>query len=300
MSRTANRARPPTTRPRTRRRPPDERRRVDPLDNAPTQPTTTDDGLFSDLDDEVRLTSPPRFRTDRVVAVSGPGSEDRFAYVAGRPVGLAPEDWQPTLDVDNWRGADLDGDGIPTQLDILLGAKKAVLNGADYQGGYESMDYPGGDVPRSRGVCTDVVVRTLRNAGIDVQKRLHEDLTAHPDAYPMVETPDPNIDQRRVRTILPYFERHWTSLSTDPDAPGDPWLPGDIVFMDTMDGPRPDHVGVVSDRESDEGRPLIVNNWTTGRGPARPRRPLRSRHRLRPARRPTRGGRLALAPRRTR
>jgi uncharacterized protein YijF (DUF1287 family) len=236
---------------------------VEPLSGAPTR-IEGDDGIFSDLDEQIRLTFPDRFRRDRVVAVSGPGTEMRFAYIAGRPVGLAADDWTPATEVVDWRGADLDGDGIPNQLDILLGAQKAALNGADYKGGYEAMDYPGGDVPRSRGVCTDVVVRTLRNAGIDLQKRLHEDITADPDAYPMIETPDPNIDQRRVRTILPYFERHWRSLSADPDDRSTRWLPGDVVFMDTMDGPRPEHVGIVAAREGDSGYPLVINNWTNG------------------------------------
>ena len=38
------------------------------------------------------------------------------------------------------------------------------------------MKYPDGDMPRDKGVCTDVVIRAVRNAGIDIQKELHEDI----------------------------------------------------------------------------------------------------------------------------
>ena len=236
------------------------------FDDAPSRPETSDEGIFSEYDERVRLHIPDRLRDAGLVAADVPGVQDRFALLDGTAVGLLPEDFEPTVELEDWGGADQDGDSIPDQLDILLGAKKAAINGADYRGGYQGMEYPGGDVPRGEGVCTDVVVRTLRNAGIDLQKRLHEDIVAHPDAYPMVETPDPNIDQRRVRTILPYFERHWRTLSTDPgpDTGEARWLPGDIVFMNTMGDERPDHVGVVSDRAGESGLPLVVNNWTHG------------------------------------
>src|SRR5262249_28484167 len=67
-------------------------------------------------------------------------------------------------------GGDRDGDGIPDALDIAIGAKKVALNGAKYGGDYVSIPFPGGDLPRDQGVCTDVVIRALRNAGIDLQQ----------------------------------------------------------------------------------------------------------------------------------
>lgn len=164
------------------------------------------------------------------------------------------------------RRGDRDGDGIPDQVDILLGAKKTVLNGAAYGGGYQRLKYPGGDVPRTQGVCTDVVIRALRNAGFDLQVLLKRDIERHPKRYPMVRRkPDPNIDQRRVRTLLPWFKAHWRSHDTAP-APATvmDWLPGDVVLMDTMRGPGPDHIGILSDRLGDSGFPLVINNWTDG------------------------------------
>ena len=45
-----------------------------------------------------------------------------------------------------------------------------------YDPNYYSIDYPNGDIPGDRGVCTDVVVRAYRKLGIDLQKEVHEDM----------------------------------------------------------------------------------------------------------------------------
>jgi hypothetical protein len=115
-------------------------------------------------------------------------------------------------------------------------------------------------------VCTDVIVRAVRNAGIDLQKELHEDIRRARGAYPMVKGwGDPSIDQRRVGTLLPYFQRHWESHTPALDDAADPYRPGDVVFMDTFPSrPGPDHMGIVSDRLDDRGLPYIINNWTDG------------------------------------
>ena len=121
-----------------------------------------------------------------------------------------------------------------------------------------------GDMPRTEGVCTDVVVRALRNAGIDLQKAVHEDAKVRRSAYPGITKPDRNIDHRRVRNLLPYFKRYWTSLPTDPKDASVPWLPGDVVLLDTMNDPQPEHMGIVSDSLAQSGLPLVINNWTDG------------------------------------
>jgi uncharacterized protein YijF (DUF1287 family) len=155
---------------------------------------------------------------------------------------------------------DRDGDGIVDRLDVLIGAKKLVYNGARYLERYVSLPYPDGDVPRGEGVCSDTVIRALRNAGLDLQRAVHEDILRAPAAYPMVERVDASINHRRVRTLLPWFERHWRRLP----AGGD-YRPGDVVFMDTMPSRAgPDHIGIVSDTLDRDGLPLVVNNWTDG------------------------------------
>ena len=234
--------------------------------------TLRDRGVFSDLNAKVRLTRPSWL--DRgpaiVLATEEPGAE--LLYVAGVPVALGPRKtsensgrW-PRLKVKRLdRASDADGDGIPDALDFLIGGKKAVLNRAAYTEGYRRLTYPGGDVPRAIGVCSDVVIRALRNAGHDLQRLVREDIRRARKAYRYrVRRPDTNIDHRRVRTLLIYFKRHWRALPVDPDGRAEPLLPGDVVFMNTMGDAAADHIGIVSDRLGPSGRPLIINNWTVG------------------------------------
>jgi uncharacterized protein YijF (DUF1287 family) len=158
------------------------------------------------------------------------------------------------------RAEDRDGDGIVDRLDVLIGAKKLLYNGARYIERYVSIAYPGGDVPRTEGVCSDTVIRALRNAGLDLQREVHEDIARAPAAYPMVEKVDASINHRRVRTLLPWFVRHWQTLPR-----GTKYRPGDVVFFDTFPQREgPDHLGVVSDSAGRSGLPEVINNWTDG------------------------------------
>src|SRR5678816_4539309 len=70
-----------------------------------------------------------------------------------------------------------------------------------YDPAYVRIDYPGGDVPPETGVCSDVLIRAFRKAGIDLQKEVHEDMSAAWSAYPQrwgASGPDSNIDHRPV------------------------------------------------------------------------------------------------------
>lgn len=160
---------------------------------------------------------------------------------------------------------DADGDGIPDPLDVLIGAIKNALNAAPYRGGYVQLRYPGGDVPRDKGVCTDVVIRAVRNAGLDLQVAVARDIRRNRRAYPMVRRPNPSIDHRRVKTLLPYFLRHWDERTPSIDDPDDPLRPGDVLFLDTFPRrPGPDHIGIVSNQLGKSGNPLVINSWTDG------------------------------------
>jgi uncharacterized protein YijF (DUF1287 family) len=155
---------------------------------------------------------------------------------------------------------DHDGDGIVDALDILIGAKKLLQNRASYRDRYVSIPYPGGDVPRDEGVCSDTVIRALRNAGIDLQREVHEDLLRARSEYPMVRRVDASINHRRVHTLLRWFERHFMLL-----PPSARYRPGDIVFFDTFPNREgPDHLGVVGDRLGEQGAPFVINNWAPG------------------------------------
>ncbi len=175
--------------------------------------------------------------------------------VRGRLTGSVSVLWGPPP-----RHEDRDGDGIVNTLDVLVGAKKLCENKAAYASNYRALGYPNGDVPRSEGVCTDTLVRALRNAGWDLQSGIHEDAVRKPRLYPLEKAPDANIDHRRIRMMLPYFRQHFVEVKKD-----EPYLPGDMVLLDTFPNKAgADHAGIVSDRLGPSGLPLIVNNWTDG------------------------------------
>ncbi len=135
-----------------------------------------------------------------------------------------------------------------------------------YDGSYRRLAYPGGDVAADRGVCTDVVIRAYRaGLGIDLQERVHEDMTRAFERYPAawgLDRPDSNIDHRRVPNLEVYFARHGRRLPVSRD-PAD-YRSGDLVTW-RLDGHLP-HIGIVTDRRSADGkRPLIAHN--IGGGP---------------------------------
>lgn len=129
-----------------------------------------------------------------------------------------------------------------------------------YDPSYFSMAYPNGDVPPSKGVCTDVVIRAYRKLGIDLQKLVHEDMVAHFDLYPKnwgLKTTDKNIDHRRVPNLMTFFSRHGKVKSIS--RSGNDYTPGDIVCWDLGRGIT--HIGIVSNRKStDQKRYLIIHN----------------------------------------
>lgn len=131
-----------------------------------------------------------------------------------------------------------------------------------YDGSYRPIPYPNGDVARSTGVCTDVIVRAYRAIGLDLQKAIHEDMKRAPSAYPWSwgsRKPDANIDHRRVANIAAFLRRQNASLQST-SHPHD-YLPGDLVTWELPGGLA--HIGIVSSARR-EDRPLIIHN--IGRG----------------------------------
>lgn len=128
-----------------------------------------------------------------------------------------------------------------------------------YDGRYVKISYPGGDVPAGTGVCTDVVIRAYRKAGIDLQVLVHEDMKANFAAYPKNwgrREPDANIDHRRVPNLMTFFKRQGEAKPITKVAAD--YQPGDVVAWDLGGGVT--HIGLVVP----EG---IVHN--IGRGPQR-------------------------------
>ncbi len=132
-----------------------------------------------------------------------------------------------------------------------------------YDPAYVGLAYPGGDVPIDRGVCTDVVIRALRDAlDMDLQKLVHEDMNRAFSQYPKnwgLKRTDRNIDHRRVPNLRTYFKRSGYSLDVSKKA--EDYLPGDIVTCTV--GGRP-HIMVVSDKKTSRGIPLVIHNMGAG------------------------------------
>ena len=132
-----------------------------------------------------------------------------------------------------------------------------------YDPAYVKLTYPGGDVPEGRGVCTDVIVRAFRKAGVDLQVEVHEDMAKDFGAYPKKwgrDEPDSNIDHRRVPNLMTFFKRRGAALALSRRAAD--YLPGDVVAWDLGGGVT--HIGMVVDRRKGS-RFMIVHN--IGRGP---------------------------------
>ncbi len=129
-----------------------------------------------------------------------------------------------------------------------------------YDPAYRVIDYPNGDVPADKGVCTDVVIRAYRKLGIDLQKEVHEDMKSNFDMYPKhwgLSRPDKNIDHRRVPNLMTFFTRHGTvkQITTNPND----YQPGNIVCWNLSGGLT--HIGIVSRKKSADGqRNLMVHN----------------------------------------
>jgi uncharacterized protein YijF (DUF1287 family) len=65
----------------------------------------------------------------------------------------------------------------PSAADRLVDAAVAQTRSrVTYDGSYRRIAYPGGDVPKSIGVCPDVVIRAYRRVGVDLQVKVHEDM----------------------------------------------------------------------------------------------------------------------------
>ena len=149
----------------------------------------------------------------------------------------------------------------PTRLVAAARGQIGVTLGYDPE--YRAIAYPGGDVPLSTGVCTDVVTRALRAQGFDLQRAVHEDMAAHFPAYPHqwgLRAPDANIDHRRVPNLMTFFKRHGWERPVTTDAVD--YQPGDVVTWNLGGGIT--HIGLVSDARTAAGKPLAIHNIGQG------------------------------------
>ncbi len=149
--------------------------------------------------------------------------------------------------------------------ELFAAARSQVGVTLSYDPRYERLAYPGGDVPIERGVCTDVIVRAYRKLGQDLQVLVHQDMKQSWAVYQkqgrwQMKAPDRNIDHRRVPNLATFFARHGTSLPVSKD--GSAYRPGDIVTW--MLPGNLTHIGIVSDKRTGAGTPLMIHNIGAG------------------------------------
>jgi len=155
---------------------------------------------------------------------------------------------------------------LPESVALLIDAAiERTSHEVVYDPAYRQLDYPGGDIPDSLGVCTDLIIRCYRVIGIDLQQEIHQDMSNSFQDYPVdwgLSRPDRNIDHRRVPNLQTYLRRQGAELPVS-DNQSD-YLPGDLVTW-LLHGFQP-HIGIVVDSLDHNGSgPLIAHN--IGRGP---------------------------------
>jgi len=142
---------------------------------------------------------------------------------------------------------------------FISSARAQVGKTLTYDPEYAKLKFPGGDIPLSKGVCTDVIVRALRGLDIDLQERIYSYKKSHPKHFKglyYTDRLDPNIDHRRVRNIQAYLTARGYRTK-------EAFKPGDIVVW-KLPGSNLDHIGICSDRLNQKGEPLIIHNVGAG------------------------------------
>lgn len=130
-----------------------------------------------------------------------------------------------------------------------------------YDPAYYKIAYPAGDVPRTKGVAADLVVRCYREIGIDLQQLIHEDMESHFRLYPQLwaaSAPDENIDHRRVPNLQRFFNRKGRVLKSSRNAAD--YQTGDIVVWALSNAEI--HIGIVVPGPSSEqgATPWVVHH----------------------------------------
>ena len=147
---------------------------------------------------------------------------------------------------------------------LVRSAREQIGKTLIYDSKYVKLSYPNGDVPIVRGVCTDVVIRALRDSKkIDLQKEIYEDMLRSFSSYPKIwraKTTDKNIDHRRVPNIKTYFKRKGYALAVTKNPKE--YRAGDIVTCKVQGRP---HIMIVSSKQTKDGIPYVIHNigWGT-------------------------------------
>lgn len=138
---------------------------------------------------------------------------------------------------------DLDRNGDFSSA-LAAAALRQTLHPVMFDDHYYPLAYPGGDLPRNRGNAADIVVRSYRQLGLDLQQLVHEDMSTHFRSYPQIfdrNAPDPSIDHRRVPNLKRFLTRQARSIPVSSFATS--YEVGDLVIWRLVDGTP--HIGIV-------------------------------------------------------
>lgn len=141
---------------------------------------------------------------------------------------------------------------------MIAAAMNQVGVTTSYNPNYQILKYPMGDVPLHEGVCTDVIIRAMREIGVDLQKEVHESIKANKGKYSIVSL-DKNIDHRRVRNLVTYFKLKGMEVTDN----NKDYKPGDIIAWDLETGQW--HIGLLSPQKAEDGKTfLVIHNICCG------------------------------------
>jgi uncharacterized protein YijF (DUF1287 family) len=147
---------------------------------------------------------------------------------------------------------------------ILLCAERALTLGVRHAPQEREVPYPFGDLPAHLGSSADLVIRCLREVGLDLQQLIHHDRRLEPRRYPPIPANkklDRGRDHRRVANIAAFARAFMPERPLETGSPqaATTFQPGDVVLW--AHGGReglPGLAGFVSDRRDETGMPLVV------------------------------------------
>lgn len=109
---------------------------------------------------------------------------------------------------------------------------------------FDEIPYPNGDVPQHKGMPSDLVIRTFRAIGIDLQKEIHEDISSHFRLYPNLwgaSYAKPSVDHRRLPILRRYLSRK--ALTLPPSQNACDYHFGDIIIWSLNNADL--HIGII-------------------------------------------------------
>ncbi len=147
----------------------------------------------------------------------------------------------------------------PSCTKVLERARELTRLPIEYDPAYYEIEFPNGDVPQTSGVCADIVIRSFREVGWDLQRSVNDDMKKNFGIYPALwslSQPNTSIDHRRVPNLMTYLKRKATALPLSSKARD--YEPCDIVAWDVGGGTT--HIGLVSDRIVENERRSIIHH----------------------------------------